>query len=668
MYNRILTLLLLLATLPALSQQRPRVAVVLSGGGARGVAHIGVLRAVEEAGIPVDMVVGTSMGALVGGLYAQGYTAAQLDSLTRSINWAEAMSDRVPGHHKVLVSRLQSSPYIISVPFQKRLSDVVEGGLIKGTNVQALIDRLNKDWPDSVSFDSLPIPFACVATDIATGREVVFHNGRLGQAMRSSMSVPAIFAPVRIDSMVLVDGGLTNNFPVDVARSMGADIVIGSDLHTRLKSADELRTAFNMMSQMLTISVGSKLQQNIGDCDMYVKINTDGYSSTDFKADRIDSLLARGVEAGREALPRLIAMRDSLGIKPVRRTPLPVSTDAAETDGSASIARLAPTQSLISLGAYFDLDESASVLLGLTARLPSQGHPLWATAALKVGKRMYGSCNIHLGLGRRNMLSLGYKLDHNDVDMYKYGKRLFADTHVHGQLELAFTQSYRRAMLAAGASLEHLHFTDLLSPESQNIELSGGHLLNYFLRIYFDNANHRSFPTRGWVWHAQGTLLTTNGARYHAHAPIPAVDGNWQLYFSPTSHLTISPFARGRFVFGQLHEYIATTNLVNTHRGGYYLGCSLPFAGTERLEEAGRGTAIGGISARQRFWKNLYATATANVCFTGYKPAKTFDTTIWGAQLMASYDTAFGPINAGFNWNSRDKNHISFILCAGYKF
>ena len=211
------------------SLRRKRVAVVLSGGGARGMAHIGVLKVIERAGIPIDIITGTSMGSIIGGLYAIGYDAHRLDSMVKMQDWGFLLSDKADVRNRSLDDRRKQNTYFLLRTFHwgNKKSAVESGGLITGKNLSALFDRLTVGYHDSIDFNRLPIPFACVSTNIIDNTEYDFHSGVLAQAMRSSMAIPAVFSPVRKGNMVLVDGGLRNNYPADLAREMGTDIIIG---------------------------------------------------------------------------------------------------------------------------------------------------------------------------------------------------------------------------------------------------------------------------------------------------------------------------------------------------------------------------------------------------------------------------------------------------------
>ena len=213
MMKKYLSLLLIcLLAWPGMAGERKKVAVVLGGGGAKGVAHIGVLKVLEEVGIPIDIVAGTSMGAIVGGLYAIGYSPDEIKRMVELQDWDMLLSDKVKRSHLLFPEKEKAERYIVSLPFGLEKKDRVIDGVVKG-----LFSDLTIGYHDSADFNSFLIPFACVAVDMVSGKDYVFHKGSLPLAMRASMAIPAVFTPVRLDSMVLVDGGLNNNYPVDVA-------------------------------------------------------------------------------------------------------------------------------------------------------------------------------------------------------------------------------------------------------------------------------------------------------------------------------------------------------------------------------------------------------------------------------------------------------------------
>ena len=269
------------ARMDSIRKHRPTVALVLSGGGAKGAAHVGVIRHIESLGIPVDMVLGTSMGGLVGGLYALGYDGEYLDSLIRSLDWDLCLSDRVERELIPDEVNRYNDTYALSVPFFYRSSDYqamlssskdgvlhlgaasgegsslirqnilrsLPSGMVEGLNVNYEISSLTVGYSDSLDFFKLPIPFACVATDLVSGRAKVWHSGNLNTALRSTMSIPGLFNPVRTGNMVLVDGGMRNNFPCDLARDMGADLIIGVELSQLDGGYDGIRNIVDIIWQ-----------------------------------------------------------------------------------------------------------------------------------------------------------------------------------------------------------------------------------------------------------------------------------------------------------------------------------------------------------------------------------------------------------------------------------
>ena len=294
----LLTCLIFPFSLHSQEQQRKKVGVVLSGGGAKGMAHIKALKVIEEAGIPIDYIAGTSMGAIVGGLYAIGYTPEQLDSMVRKQNWTFLLSDRVKRSSMSLTDRERSERFIVSIPFTKTPKDAASGGIVKGQNLANLFSDLTMGYHDSINFNKLPIPFACVAANVVNGEPIVFHDGILSTAMRASMAIPGVFTPVRKDSMVLVDGGIVNNYPADVVKAMGADIIIGVDLGTSdLKQLERINTPWDIVGQIVALHGYEKYGPNKEQTDLLFRPNTDPYNSASFGETALDTLIDRGPQA-----------------------------------------------------------------------------------------------------------------------------------------------------------------------------------------------------------------------------------------------------------------------------------------------------------------------------------------------------------------------------------
>ncbi len=248
-----LTFLILFVALSLVAQEKDvqdiKVGLVLSGGGAKGLAHIGVLKVLEDAGVQIDYVAGTSMGAIVGGLYASGYSARQLDSLFRSIDFDKVIQDELPRKAKTFYEKEASEKYAISLPFDNfKLS--LPKSLSKGQNTYNLLARLLEHVDTINDFEDLPIPFFCIATDIEKAEQVILDSGYLPNAISASGALPTLFSPVNLGDLMLVDGGVVNNYPVDELRAKGVDIIIGVDVQDELRKRDELNTAPEIFLQI----------------------------------------------------------------------------------------------------------------------------------------------------------------------------------------------------------------------------------------------------------------------------------------------------------------------------------------------------------------------------------------------------------------------------------
>ena len=262
----------LLLVMPAAAQTsvsdsepgRKKVAVVLSGGGAFGAIHVGALKVIEETGIPVDMVVGTSMGSIVGVLYSVGYDSGDIATMFRTMDWAELFLDRENLRGLTLSDRDDQNTYIYKRDFYVRGGiDPRPGGVIRGTNVENTFEYYLQGYTDSINFlRDLPRQFACIATNLVTDSAVVLSHGSLVKSIRSSMSIPGVFTPVHMGDMVLVDGGAKNNFAADVARQLGADIVIGVKFNLGLGTDKQYRTLIDVMERSMGSDVRRRAKAN----------------------------------------------------------------------------------------------------------------------------------------------------------------------------------------------------------------------------------------------------------------------------------------------------------------------------------------------------------------------------------------------------------------------
>ena len=286
-----LTLLLLVAFLCNYAQERPKVGLVLSGGGAKGFAHIGVLKELEKANVQIDYIGGTSMGAIIGGMYAAGYSADQIEKLIRDIDFLSVIQDNVPREETPYFEKVFLGKTAVTLPVKKG-NIGLPLGLSKGQNVLNLLTEILSPVDEISDFSKLPIPFFCVGTDIETGQEVILENGSLPLALRASGSFPTLLNPVEVKGRLIVDGGVANNFPVDIMREKGVDIIIGVNVQGTLLKRDELTSVASLLSQIVNFQMYRKSDEQIGNLDIHIHPDISEYTVVSF--DDKEAILKEG--------------------------------------------------------------------------------------------------------------------------------------------------------------------------------------------------------------------------------------------------------------------------------------------------------------------------------------------------------------------------------------
>lgn len=548
---------------------RKKVAVVLSGGGAKGMAHIGVLKVLERAGIPIDIVTGTSMGSIVGGLYSIGYNANALDSVARAQDWSYVISDKENLRNQSLKDRLRQYTYIFTTGMVIGKRDVNAGGLIRGKNLAELFLQLCTGYTDSLDFSKdLPIPFACVATDIIDNSEVDFHSGRLPQAMRASMSIPGAFSPVRMGNMVLVDGGLKNNYPADLAREMGADIIIGVTVQAAPKSADDLSGTMSIISQIVDVNCKNKVDENLAITDLHMQVNTKGYGSASFSAAAIDTLIRRGEEEAMSHWDEIMALKQRIGIdstfRPVILHPLrPRAMTERYHVISYAFENMTPqtemylrqkfhfsrrdsidatTASQITTCMRTDLfyqnaecrfvpqgdgvrviisaGERKTIQLHVGMRYDSEEHAsLQGSVEVPFKTRMPMNADLRVRLGKRIKVrgdwvfhprnftkpSVSYAFSRNDVDVYTNGDHDYSILYHHHQAEvLPFDFDVRHFNIQMGLRWDYIKYIDKLMSDKTH---DMGEL---------KNGHYFSYRARIEFNSEDNWIFPTRGARFHA--------------------------------------------------------------------------------------------------------------------------------------------------------
>ncbi|UNY99457.1 patatin-like phospholipase family protein [Zhouia spongiae] len=326
---------ILLGSVVSLAQDKGqkdlKIGLVLSGGGAKGLAHIGVLKAIEEAGLRIDYIGGTSMGAIIGAMYASGYSSNELDSIFRSVDFQKLIQDEVPRSAKTFYEKNNSERYALTVPFD-RFKISVPSAISKGQNVYNLYSQLLFHVRDVDDFNKLPIPYFCIATNIETGEEVILDEGYLPRAIAASGALPSVFEPVEINGKVLIDGGVVNNYPIDEVRAKGMDVIIGVDVQDDLADRESLKAANEILMQISNYRTALVMKEKIKKTDVYIKPDITDFNVLSF--DQGTQIYKRGYYAAKEQsslLDSLAALQKKERyiqsvIRPYRRDTLSLST------------------------------------------------------------------------------------------------------------------------------------------------------------------------------------------------------------------------------------------------------------------------------------------------------------------------------------------------------
>lgn len=649
------------------AQNRKKVAIVLSGGGAKGAAHIGALKVLEEAEIPIDIVVGTSMGSIVGGLYAIGYTAEQLDSMVRQQDWAFLLTDKVLQSKQSLIRREFSDNYSFSIPLMKNRPKV--SGLIRGENINTLFAELTVGYHGNLDFDNLPRKYACVATNMETGEEYVFRRGKLAIAMRASMAIPGVFTPVYMDSLVLADGGLCNNYPADVARMLGADIIIGVSVHEELRKSENLTTMNEILSQVVDIACRNKLEDNIALTDLFVHVNSAPYGTASFNSVAIDSLIVKGERTTREFWDKLLELKKRIGERGDNKVVSSYQTlhgkqniyiENIELIGIdenkarrlmqrckllegeynslnqikdaiyilrdeyqySDVTYLLKPKDLgydlelkvnskkdinLNLGVRYDTEENASLLLGGTFSFATSV-PSSLTLAARLGNRLMGQINYTFTPTLLKHLSFQYTFIDNDVNIHYKGKRFCNLAFKQHQLELKYSNVWwRNFQYDLGVKFDGFTKPEILRIDETAYfnESNSCKFLNYFLRVKYNSMENIYFPMNGVNFNADYTVYTDNFYQRRGHTPFSAISTRFKSVIPISRKLVVQPFLGCRFLIGK----DIPTYYLNYQGGvvsGIYFDQQFPVDGIYNLEYVDNAFCQVGTKIQQRITGQHY--------------------------------------------------------------
>jgi NTE family protein len=564
--------------------KRPKIGLVLSGGGAKGFAHIGVLNVLEDAGIKVDYIGGTSMGAVIGGLYAIGYNAKQIDSIINTTNFSNVINDFIPRSSKNFYEKRNDELYALSLPFNKFRIGTPEA-LSKGMYNFNLLSRLTLPVRHIRDFNKLPTPFLCIGTNIALGEQVIFDKGILAQSITGSSSLPSIFAPVIIDDNLIIDGGVINNYPIEEVRNMGADIIIGVDVQSGLLTKEELRSASKVFFQITNLQTIERMKSNANLTEVYIKPDVKEYGVVSF--DKATEIIKKGEDATFSIYekinvlidksnpyhkPKLKVQNDSLDIVDIKINNLKnysrdyvigklnfkPKSKISFKDLETGINNLNVTQNFSGVSYYFDkngnkddliltLTESqiktnlkfalhydglykSAVLVNITNKKSFfKNDFLSADLALGDNMRYYFDYYIDNGF----QLSYGFKSQLNqfnkNVPVKVITKNSLASNSINIDYLSLSNQVYiqsvfaQKFLIGVGAEFEYLDVSSETLEIDQTIAKST--FSSVFGYIKYDSYDNKYFPKKGWYFSGNPQLYLFSSESSESFKPFSIIKG-----------------------------------------------------------------------------------------------------------------------------------------------
>lgn len=759
------------ARMAEIRRRRPTVALVLSGGGAKGAAHIGVIRYLEAVGIPVDMVLGTSMGGLVGGLYALGYDVEELDSLVRGMDWSYALSDRVPREYISYSETKYKEKYLLSFPFYYRRKDFIErktgemkyadtkryddfislgadsqkgaselvkenllgslpSGYIYGQNVSNIFSSLSVGYQDSLCFNDLPIPFACIATDLVSGTAKIWHNGRINVALRSTMSIPGVFAPVKTGGMVLVDGGMRDNYPTGLAREMGADIVIGVDLSSGGKQYDEINNIGDIISAGIDMLGRAMYEKNATLPDVSIRPDMEDYNMMSFDTESISRIIQKGYEAAYRNEAALMKIKAKVGedgpalnasaAVDIGVTPVPVRSvdirgvsgrekailmkkisimpgdSVSREDMENTVAEIFGTQAFdyvtyemkgaqapydlvitcqpgpvhqFGVGVRLDTEEIVSVLvnIGLNAhRL--QGSRFDFTG--KISANPYFRFHYSYDAPKSPTLNATASVKWTDMNLLDFGYGRFNMSYLNVREEFYLSNlKWSLFGIEAGIRNDYYNVRSLLSSDPIPGDYDLRQLSNDYLSLFLD-ARADTFDD-GYFPKSGFTA----GVKYEwVFAGFPNDFNNFHIvqadgrFVVPVGRVfSFIPSFNLRFMFGE-DVPVSYMNMMGGSLAGRYMDQQMPFMGINNVTTMRNMLTVFRTDFRFNVAKNHYVTGVFNYA----RDCDTFrdyvvGPGVFGAGIEYSYDSILGPMSADIHWSSLTKR-VGFHISLGYRF
>jgi NTE family protein len=729
-----LTFLLIFCTLLVFSQEDNnvqkdvKVGLVLSGGGAKGFAHVGVLKVLEEAGVRVDYIGGTSMGAIVGSMYASGYSAKEIDSLIRTFDFDKIMQDDVPRKSKPFYEKENGEKYAIIFPLKKGKITIPKA-VSKGQNVLNLMTELLQHVDTITDFNKLPIPFFCIATNLQTGKQELLNSGFLPKAVQASGAFPTLLEPVEIEGKLLIDGGVVNNFPIDEIIEMGADIVIGIDLRSDYDEKDDLDSAVKIVNQIISFQMYKNYDDRIKKTDVYIHPNMNKYTVTSF--DKLEEIEAIGEKAAREKFVDFlrIAKQQSKNRLPFTRKDLAselyiksilikgnqdytrnyvkgkmkieegqtiLFSDLVEginnltatgnftniqykidTEEDGSILSLKLKQNDIStyvkFAAHYDNLYKTSVLANLTTKhLLSKNDVL--SADMVLGDNLRYNLNYFIDNGTNWSFGLNSRLNtfKTDID-YNQDNVSRINLEYRDITNQVYFQTVFNRKFALGIGAEHKRinaFTETLQT------------VNNQEKTFFDKSDYGNFIS-------YLKFDTYDNKYFQKEGAYIEIDFKWYL-FSTDYNKNFNSFSQLKGKIGYAHTFFNSltahfiseagitigdneNSTLDYQLGGYgenLINTLVPFYGYDYASLSGNGFLKSSLTLRYELVKNHYLMTTVNAARVEnnlFNQGRIFENTKLGYAAGYGFDSFMGPIEVNYTW-SPDTGNKYWYFNLGYWF
>lgn len=701
---------------------RPRVGVVLSGGGAKGFAHIGVLKVLEEAGIPIDYIAGTSMGSIVGGLYAIGYDPETMESLIKEQNWDAVMSDAIPRKYISIDEKRLNRNYLATFPLRKNKVQI-KSALYEGEMVNLLLARLTYPAYKTTNYKDLPIPFLCIAADLETAEAYEMTKGNLQRSIRASMSIPFYFTPVEVDNRLLVDGGLRNNFPVKNLRDKGLDIIIGIDVQRDFRKKEELNSLGKILDQIIAFSdvdANLKAQENV---DIHIKPNLREYTMMDF--NHHDTIIALGEITARQYLPQLKKLADSIKsiqdytierphIKPVdsiyianlsiigvkdentdfirksfkKHYPAMMSFEDIET----SIMRIYATgyyneiwyelkpaakgtflvlhcsekeEETISIAPHYDSDYGIGILANITMK-NILSFPKRSTLSIdaNIAENPYLKMRFHTNVSQK--IKYGTDISVIYLKMYQYDDLTLNNSYsiqdnkldIFVEFMPNLSQQFR---LGAVANYTHLRDKLMNVVSHDNYDFIGFGYFNY----HINNEDSPTFASKGWKFNLNGkyilpVITLDDGSRMGSSIVIKA-DLDVSAAIGRKNSLKFGATAGSSLQDRQTP--LSYKFFVGGQSNMFYFDNIISFDGLRFTQLYGDHIALAKIAWQYNIYKFIYAIANINGGYVNDNYAEMFtdNSFVFGCGLTIGFDTKAGPIELSISGSNRCSNPVGFV-------